>query len=279
MGIVEVNNIDFKYENTDKNVIDDISLNINKGEFIAILGHNGSGKSTFAKILNLLIMPNAGSLKICGIDSKDIEEPWELRKHAGMVFQNPDNQIVATVVKEDVAFGLENIGVKHDEMQPKIDEALKNVNMFEFADRAPHLLSGGQKQRIAIAGVLAMMPDVIIFDEATSMLDPVGRSEILDVVQRLNKDSGITIIWITHFMEEAVLADRVAVFNDGKISMLGTPGEVFRDAEHIRALGLDVPPMVELAEFLKKNNISLSDDILTIDDMVEELIKLNANKN
>lgn len=279
MEIIEVKDLQYSYDNEEKNIIDNINLSVNKGEFLAIIGHNGSGKSTFAKILNLLILPKSGSIKICGIDAKDVTEPWKLRKHAGMVFQNPDNQIVATVVKEDVAFGLENIGIKHEDMQPIIDKALKSVDMYEYAERAPHLLSGGQKQRIAIAGVLAMMPDIIIFDEATSMLDPAGRAEILDVVNRINKDNGITVIWITHFMEEAVLADRIAVFNDGKIDMIGKPCEVFKNIERIRAIGLDVPPMVELADFLRKNNIIIDEDVMTIDDMIEELDKLNANKN
>lgn len=279
MEIIDVKDLQYSYDNEEKNIIDNINLSVNKGEFLAIIGHNGSGKSTFAKILNLLILPKSGSIKICGIDAKDVNEPWKLRKHAGMVFQNPDNQIVATVVKEDVAFGLENIGIKHEDMQPIIDKALKSVDMYEYAERAPHLLSGGQKQRIAIAGVLAMMPDIIIFDEATSMLDPAGRAEILDVVNRINKDNGITVIWITHFMEEAVLADRIAVFNDGKIDMIGKPCEVFKNIERIREIGLDVPPMVELADFLRKNNIIIDEDVLTIDDMIEELDKLNANNN
>ena len=279
MEIIDVKDLQYSYDNEEKNIIDNINLSVNKGEFLAIIGHNGSGKSTFAKTLNLLILPKSGSIKICGIDAKDVNEPWKLRKHAGMVFQNPDNQIVATVVKEDVAFGLENIGIKHEDMQPIIDKALKSVDMYEYAERAPHLLSGGQKQRIAIAGVLAMMPDIIIFDEATSMLDPAGRAEILDVVNRINKDNGITVIWITHFMEEAVLADRIAVFNDGKIDMIGKPCEVFKNIERIREIGLDVPPMVELADFLRKNNIIIDEDVLTIDDMIEELDKLNANNN
>lgn len=279
MEIIDIKDLQYSYDNEEKNIIDNINLSVNKGEFLAIIGHNGSGKSTFAKILNLLILPKSGSIKICGIDAKDVNEPWKLRKHAGMVFQNPDNQIVATVVKEDVAFGLENIGIKHEDMQPIIDKALKSVDMYEYAERAPHLLSGGQKQRIAIAGVLAMMPDIIIFDEATSMLDPAGRAEILDVVNRINKDNGITVIWITHFMEEAVLADRIAVFNDGKIDMIGKPCEVFKNIERIREIGLDVPPMVELADFLRKNNIIIDEDVLTIDDMIEELDKINANNN
>lgn len=279
MEIIDVKDLQYSYDNEEKNIIDNINLSVNKGEFLAIIGHNGSGKSTFAKILNLLILPKSGSIKICGIDAKDVNDPWKLRKHAGMVFQNPDNQIVATVVKEDVAFGLENIGIKHEDMQPIIDKALKSVDMYEYAERAPHLLSGGQKQRIAIAGVLAMMPDIIIFDEATSMLDPAGRAEILDVVNRINKDNGITVIWITHFMEEAVLADRIAVFNDGKIDMIGKPCEVFKNIERIREIGLDVPPMVELADFLRKNNIIIDEDVLTIDDMIEELDKINANNN
>lgn len=279
MGIVDVENLNFLYDNTQQQVINNISMSVKKGEFVAVIGHNGSGKSTFAKLLNLLLTPSSGTIKICEVDTSNIDEPWKLRMHAGMVFQNPDNQIVATVVQEDVAFGLENIGIKHDDMQSIIDKSLKSVDMYDYADRAPHLLSGGQKQRIAIAGVLAMMPDVIIFDEATSMLDPVGRSEILSVVQKLNKEQNITIIWITHFMEEVTLADRVVVFNNGNIDMIGSPKEVFSNIEHIRSLGLDVPPMVELSEFLRQNQINIDKITLTIEDMVEELIKLNGNSN
>lgn len=277
MSIINIENMSFSYESGEKYVIEDLNLQIKKGEFLAVIGHNGSGKSTLAKLMNVLYFPSKGNIYICGIDISSEKNTWKIRRHAGMVFQNPDNQIVATVVKEDVAFGLENIGVPHEDMEAIIEQSLKNVGMLEFADRAPHLLSGGQKQRVAIAGVLAMLPDLIIFDESTSMLDPNGRKEILDTVQKLNKEQGLTVVWITHFMEEAALADRILVFNKGKVELSGTPLEVFRNVDSIRSLGLDVPPMVDLANFLRKQNIDLAEDVLTVDDMLKELVRIYGN--
>lgn len=277
MPIINIEEVSFSYENNGNYVIDDLSLQVNRGEFVAIIGHNGSGKSTLAKLMNVLYFPSKGKIFICNIDTSGEKDTWKVRRHAGMVFQNPDNQIVATVVKEDVAFGLENIGIPHEDMDAVINTALENVGMLEFADRAPHLLSGGQKQRVAIAGVLAMLPDAIIFDESTSMLDPSGRDEILDTVFRLNKEKGLTVIWITHFMEEAALADRVVVFNKGKIQLSGTPTEVFRNVNEIRKLGLDVPPMVELANFLREQGMDIKEDVLSVDDMVEELTRIYGN--
>lgn len=277
MPIINIEEVSFSYENNGNYVIDDLSLQVNRGEFVAIIGHNGSGKSTLAKLMNVLYFPSKGKIFICNIDTSGEKDTWKVRRHAGMVFQNPDNQIVATVVKEDVAFGLENIGIPHEDMDAVINTALENVGMLEFADRAPHLLSGGQKQRVAIAGVLAMLPDAIIFDESTSMLDPSGRNEILDTVFRLNKKKGLTVIWITHFMEEAALADRVVVFNKGKIQLSGTPTEVFRNVNKIRKLGLDVPPMVELANFLREQGMDIKEDVLSVDDMVEELTRIYGN--
>lgn len=277
MPIINIEEVSFSYENNGNYVIDDLSLQVNRGEFVAIIGHNGSGKSTLAKLMNVLYFPSKGKIFICNIDTSGEKDTWKVRRHAGMVFQNPDNQIVAIVVKEDVAFGLENIGIPHEDMDAVINTALENVGMLEFADRAPHLLSGGQKQRVAIAGVLAMLPDAIIFDESTSMLDPSGRNEILDTVFRLNKEKGLTVIWITHFMEEAALADRVVVFNKGKIQLSGTPTEVFRNVNEIRKLGLDVPPMVELANFLREQGMDIKEDVLSVDDMVEELTRIYGN--
>lgn len=277
MPIINIEEVSFSYENNGNYVINDLSLQVNRGEFVAIIGHNGSGKSTLAKLMNVLYFPSKGKIFICNIDTSGEKDTWKVRRHAGMVFQNPDNQIVATVVKEDVAFGLENIGIPHEDMDAVINTALENVGMLEFADRAPHLLSGGQKQRVAIAGVLAMLPDAIIFDESTSMLDPSGRNEILDTVFRLNKEKGLTVIWITHFMEEAALADRVVVFNKGKIQLSGTPTEVFRNVNEIRKLGLDVPPMVELANFLREQGMDIKEDVLSVDDMVEELTRIYGN--
>lgn len=278
MPIIEVRDVNFKYEDTTEYVIEHLNLEIEQGSFVCILGHNGSGKSTLAKLLNVLYTPTSGNIVICGKNVLN-EENWKIRKHAGMVFQNPDNQLIATMVREDVAFGLENIGTPHDEMESIIDSSLVNVGMLEFGDRAPHLLSGGQKQRVAIAGILAMLPEVIIFDESTSMLDPQGRKEILNVVKRINKEKNITIIWITHFMEEAVEADRVVVFQHGKIAMDGKPLEVFSNEEEVKSLGLDIPPMIALTNALNKEGISISTQILTVDDMVKEITNKYANNH
>ncbi len=270
---LEVLAASYAYEDGEQNAVDKATLVVPQGQFIAVLGHNGSGKSTLAKLMNALFLPTEGRVVVCGLDSAHEEHVWELRRHAGMVFQNPDNQIVATVVREDVAFGLENLGVPQPEMIPRIDEALADVNMTEFAASAPHMLSGGQKQRVAIAGVLAMAPEVMIFDEATAMLDPSGRRDVLKTVRRLNREKGITVVWITHFMEEAALADHVAVMDHGRLVMDGTPREVFSRAEELQALGLDVPPMTLLARELTQNGLPLPEGILTVEEMVKELKK------
>jgi len=268
---VEALNISYRYEANGAPAVHQVSLSISKGSFVVVLGRNGSGKSTLAKLLNALYLPTEGRVLICGMDTVEEESLWEVRRHAGMVFQNPDNQIVATVVQEDVAFGLENLGVPQPDMVVRIKAALEAVHMTDFAAAAPHMLSGGQKQRVAVAGVLVMEPDVMILDEATAMLDPSGRSEVLSTVRRLNRDKGITVVWITHFMEEAAFADRVIVLHQGGIAMDGTPGEIFSQVREIKALGLDVPPMAELAAELREAGLPLPSDILTVADMVKEL--------
>ena len=270
---MQIENVCYQYDEDDVAAVDHVSLNVEKGSFVAVLGHNGSGKSTLAKLMNALYLPTEGRVLVCGLDTAQDEEVWHVRRHAGMVFQNPDNQIVANVVREDVAFGLENLGVPHEDMIPRIDAALAAVRMTERASFAPHMLSGGQKQRVAVAGVLAMQPEVLILDEATAMLDPAGRTDVLATVRRLNREQGMTVIWITHFMEEAAAADRVVVLDKGKIALDGTPAEVFSRVEEVKALGLDVPPMAELAMRLNENGFSLPSGVLTVADMVKELKK------
>ena len=270
---MQIENVCYQYDEDDVAAVDHVSLNVEKGSFVAVLGHNGSGKSTLAKLMNALYLPTEGRVLVCGLDTAQDEEVWHVRRHAGMVFQNPDNQIVANVVREDVAFGLENLGVPHEDMIPRIDAALAAVRMTERSSFAPHMLSGGQKQRVAVAGVLAMQPEVMILDEATAMLDPAGRADVLATVRKLNREQGMTVIWITHFMEEAAVADRVVVLDKGKIALDGTPAEVFSQVQKVKALGLDVPPMAELAMRLRAGGLSLPDGILTVADMVKELKK------
>ena len=270
---MQIENVCYQYDEDDVAAVDHVSLNVEKGSFVAVLGHNGSGKSTLAKLMNALYLPTEGRVLVCGLDTAQDEEVWHVRRHAGMVFQNPDNQIVANVVREDVAFGPENLGVPHEDMIPRIDAALAAVRMTERASFAPHMLSGGQKQRVAVAGVLAMQPEVMILDEATAMLDPAGRADVLATVRKLNREQGMTVIWITHFMEEAAVADRVVVLDKGKIALDGTPAEVFSQVQKVKALGLDVPPMAELAMRLRAGGLSLPDGILTVADMVKELKK------
>lgn len=271
---IEIDDISYHYEDDSSYAVNQVTESFAPGEFVAILGHNGSGKSTLAKLLNALYLPTQGRVLVMGMDTKEEAYLWDVRQHAGMIFQNPDNQIVATVVREDVAFGLENMGVAHDEMVTRIDEALEAVQMTSFAEAAPHMLSGGQKQRVAIAGILAMKPDIIIADEATAMLDPSGRKEVLNTMQKLNRDNGITVLWITHFMEEAALCDRVLVMHEGRIEKTGTPKSVFSDVAHIKALHLDVPPMTELVNLLTEEGYGLPQGILTVDEMLEEVEKL-----
>ncbi len=270
-------NLAYAYPEADRNAVDGVSMRVKKGEFLAILGHNGSGKSTLAKLFNALYVPGEGTVWVCGMDTREDELVFDIRQHAGMVFQNPDNQIVATIVEEDVAFGLENNGVPPREIRVRIDEALRAVNMSEYAKKAPHMLSGGQKQRVAIAGVLAMKPDVIILDESTAMLDPSGRAEVMSTVHRLNEEEGISVVIITHYMSEAATADYVIVMDEGKIAMSGTPREVFTQVERVRALGLDVPPMTDLADRLRKDGIGIRADVLTVDEMVEEVCRLSSS--
>ncbi|MGE5541815.1 MAG: energy-coupling factor transporter ATPase [Bacillota bacterium] len=249
--------------------LEGIDLTVRRGEFVVIIGPNGSGKSTLAKHFNALLLPSRGEVVVNGMDTRDAENLWKIRQTAGMVFQNPDNQIVATLVEEDVAFGPENLGLKPAEIRQRVAGALRTVDMAEYARHAPHTLSGGQKQRVAIAGILAMQPEIIILDEPTAMLDPQGRAEVLRTARRLNKEQGITVVFITHFMREAVEADRVIVMNSGRIVLDGAPREVFADPERLRAWGLDVPQMAELAAELRKQGVETPGDVLTVDDMVD----------
>ena len=275
-NIIKVNDVSFEYitdESTLK-AIDKFSLDVKKGEFVAIIGHNGSGKSTLSKNLNAILLPSEGEILIDGLDTRQENKLWDIRQTAGMVFQNPDNQIVATVVEEDVAFGPENLGVKPKEIKKRVEESLKSVGMYELRDRQPHLLSGGQKQRVAIAGIIAMKPKCIIFDEATAMLDPSGRKEVMKTIKRLNKEENITTLHITHFMEEAVEADRVIVMEKGKKLLEGTPRQVFSNIKMLKEIGLDVPCMTELSSLLIEDGLNISSDILTVDEMVMELCRL-----
>ena len=275
-NIIKVNDVSFEYitdESTLK-AIDNFSLEVKKGEFVAIIGHNGSGKSTLSKNLNAILIPNKGNILIDGLDTREENKLWDIRQTAGMVFQNPDNQIVATVVEEDVAFGPENLGVEPKEIKKRVEESLKSVGMYELRDRQPHLLSGGQKQRVAIAGIIAMKPKCIIFDEATAMLDPSGRKEVMKTIKRLNKEENITTLHLTHFMEEAVEADRVIVMEKGKKLLEGTPRQVFSNIKMLREIGLDVPCMTELSSLLIEDGLDISSDILTVDEMVMKLCQL-----
>lgn len=276
-SIISAQNVVFEYISHDDSKIlalDNISQEIKKGEFVAILGHNGSGKSTLAKHFNALLLPSQGTVYVKGMDTRNEENTWNIRQTAGMVFQNPDNQIVATVVEEDVAFGPENLGVEPREIRKRVDEALETVGMQEYAKDAPHYLSGGQKQRISIAGVLAMKPECMILDEPTAMLDPSGRKEVIETIKRLNKEEGITIILITHFMDEAVQADRVVVMQSGDIFMQGTPKEVFVEIDKLKSVGLDVPQITELCARLHKEGINIPLNVLTVEEMVVELCRL-----
>lgn len=274
--IIDIKNLRYEYLSDDnkKSIgLDGISFSVNKGELISILGHNGSGKSTLAKLLNAQFVPTDGEIEIFGINTKDEEKIWDIRQKCAMVFQNPDNQLVATVVEEDVAFGPENLGIDPIEIRQRVDEALEIVEMGDYKKHSPHMLSGGQKQRIAIAGVLSMKPEVIIFDESTAMLDPIGRKDIIDTILKLNKEENKTILYITHYMEEAVLADRVIVLNEGKIEFDDSPKKVFSNVERLRELGLSVPQVTELSYLLKNEGIKISTDILTNDEMIEFLEK------
>lgn len=270
--VVDIKNVEFLYEDTEETggsrVLKDVSLQVRRGEFLAVLGHNGSGKSTLAKHLNAILIPEKGKVMVEGLDTSDESLLFDIRQRVGMVFQNPDNQLVATIVEEDVAFAPENLGVPQKEIRERVDYALDAVNMTEYKDHAPHMLSGGQKQRIAIAGVLAMKPDVLVMDEPTAMLDPAGRREIMETVKKLNREEGMTVVMITHFMEEAAQADRVVVMDHGKILMEGTPREVFSRVDEIKKIGLDVPQATELMYLLKKSGLNFETDILSADECV-----------
>ena len=272
-AIIEVKDVEFRYEGAEEEAVAGVSLRVERGEFVAVLGRNGSGKSTLAKLLNALNIPQKGEIWIDGVAAHEEANSLEVRKKCGMVFQNPDNQIVATVVEEDCAFGLENLGVPPEEIRRRVDEALRVVGMRDYAEAAPHMLSGGQKQRVAIAGVLAMRPKIIVFDESTAMLDPSGRREVFAVAEELNRRDGITIVWITHFMDEALRAGRVLVMDAGKIALEGAPREVFEKTEEIRKMGLDAPPMAQLAAQLRADGVPLRADIMTVEEMAVELCR------
>lgn len=276
--MIECRNLIFKYtagENQEEKIaINDVNLQIKEGEFIAILGHNGSGKSTMAKHMNALLIPTEGKMLVNKMDTSDMNNLWNIRETAGMVFQNPDNQLVATIVEEDVAFGPENLGVPPEEIRKRVDEALERVGMSEYKRHAPHLLSGGQKQRIAIAGILAMKPKCIIFDEPTAMLDPSGRKEVLDTIIDLNKNYGITVILITHYMDEAAKADRIVVMDKGKLILDGKPRDIFSNVEKMKSIGLDVPQVTELSYELQKAGINIDTRILDVNEMVNAICQL-----
>lgn len=272
--IVSIENLSFVYPSSEGDgfrALDNVSFKINRGEFLAILGHNGSGKSTLAKLMNGILLPTDGDVIVNEMNTKNEDDIWSIRQSAGMVFQNPDNQLVATIVEEDVAFGPENQGVEPSEIRRRVDRVLETVGMLEYRKSAPHALSGGQKQRIAIAGILAMDPDCIILDEPTAMLDPSGRKEVMSTVKKLNKEEGKTIVHITHYMDEVVNADRIIVMEAGKIALEGTPREIFGQVEEIRRIGLDVPQVTELAYELNKSGMNLDSHVLEIDELVKIL--------
>ena len=285
--IIETKDLGFVYDDDGSDnadihnappALDGVSLKIKRGEYIAVLGHNGSGKSTFAKLLNLILTPTNGKIYIDGIDVTDEnfseDDTFDVRRKIGMVFQNPDNQLVATLVEEDVAFGPENLGLERSEIRKRVDEALELVGMTEYAHHAPHKLSGGQKQRVAIAGIIAMKPEVIIFDESTAMLDPIGRRDVLDIMERLNREENITVINITHYMEEAARADRVVVINDGKLVKDGTAKEVFSEVDFLHSIGLEAPQGVELIKELSDMGYNLCLDALSEDECFEAILSL-----
>lgn len=273
--MISAENLSFKYETEGNSfVLDKLNINIKEGEFVAILGHNGCGKSTLAKHFNGLLLPIGGNVLVGGLNTKDEDMLWEIRKRVGMVFQNPDNQIVATVVEEDVAFAPENLGIPSAEIRKRVDDALKVVDMYRFRKHAPHLLSGGQKQRVAIAGAIAMRPQCIVMDEPTAMLDPKGRSEVIDTILKLKNEEKMTVVLITHFMEEAALADRVVVMDKGNIVMDDCPKKVFSQVKKIKELGLDVPQVTELLYELNRTGLDINYDILTVNECADEIMRV-----
>ncbi len=277
--MIKVENLVFEYIRRDENdevigvemALDHVSFQVRKGEFVAVLGHNGSGKSTLAKHINAILLPGEGTVYVDGIDTSDGGMLWEIRQRVGMVFQNPDNQIVNNVVEEDVGFGPENLGVPTKEIWSRVEESLKKVGMYRNRKDCPNNLSGGQKQRVAIAGVLAMRPKCIVFDESTAMLDPCGRRDVLEAVREINEKEGITILWITHFMDEVTEADRVLVMNEGELVMGGKPKEIFSQTDKLKKYHLDVPQVTELAAQLRKRGVPLPADLLTVDELVDSL--------
>lgn len=278
-SIIKIEDLHFSYDSDGGNEVRDevlkgIDLTIEEGEFVAVLGHNGSGKSTLAKHLNAILLPTKGKVTVDGIDTADEGRLFDLRRCAGMVFQNPDNQIVSSIVEEDVAFALENLGVPYEEMRRRVDEALKSVNMYEYRLHSPAQLSGGQKQRVAIAGIIAMQPKCIILDEPTAMLDPSGRKEVMATVKRMNREQGITVVLITHYMDEAAQSGRVVVIDKGRLIMDDKPEKVFAQVERMKEIGLDVPQVTELAWELKKAGYDISPEIITEDQCVEALLRL-----
>ena len=292
MGIVKAENLTFEYIRRDEDgnvegitkAVDNVSIDIKQGDFVAVLGHNGSGKSTFAKHLNALVMPTEGTVWVDGMDTREEENTLKVRQTAGMVFQNPDNQIVGTLVDEEVGFGPENIGVPTEEIWERVEKSLKAVGMYAFRNQSPNKLSGGQKQRVAIAGIVAMKPKCIVLDEPTAMLDPLGRKDVLNVLHELNRQENVTVILITHYMEEVIDIDKLYVMDDGKLVMSGTPREIFSQVEKLKELRLDVPHVTELAYELQKEGVPLKNGILTSEEFTEELIRVrnegfNVNKS
>lgn len=282
MGIVKAKNLTFEYIRRDEDgnvegitkAADNVSIDIKQGDFVAVLGHNGSGKSTFAKHLNALVMPTEGTVWVDGMDTREEENTLKVRQTAGMVFQNPDNQIVGTLVDEEVGFGPENIGVPTEEIWERVEKSLKAVGMYAFRNQSPNKLSGGQKQRVAIAGIVAMKPKCIVLDEPTAMLDPLGRKDVLNVLHELNRQENVTVILITHYMEEVIDIDKLYVMDDGKLVMSGTPREIFSQVEKLKKLRLDVPHVTELAYELQKEGVPLKNGILTSEEFTEELIRV-----
>ena len=286
MGLIKTSKLIFDYIGRDdeeiievvNRAIDDVSIEIKEGQFVAVLGHNGSGKSTFAKQLDAILLPTDGTVWIQGLDTSKEENLWEVRKKTGMVFQNPDNQIIGNVVEEDVGFGPENMGIPTDEIWKRVDESLEAVGMTAYRMKSPNKLSGGQKQRVAIAGVMAMRPQCIVLDEPTAMLDPNGRREVVKTVHELNRQEGITVVLITHYMEEVINADRVIVMDDGRVVMDGTPREIFSRVEELKSYRLDVPQVTELAYELQKNGVELPDGILTLNELMKYLLPIFAER-
>lgn len=283
-ALINADKISFRYPAPEEGqpplplALEELSLSIERGSFVAILGHNGCGKSTLAKHFNAICLPESGTVTVLGMDTRDEDKLFDIRQKVGMVFQNPDNQIVATIVEEDVAFALENLGMEQKEMQRRVEEVLEDVGMSEFRDHAPHQLSGGQKQRVAIAGIVAMRPDCIVLDEPTAMLDPRGRKEVMRTIQRLNRQYGTTIVLITHYMDEAAQAQRVVVMDHGRILMDDIPRKVFSRVKELQEIGLDVPQPTQLCHLLRQEGVSIPEDILTVSECVEELSRLMGDQ-